>query len=240
MVERSDGRPTLVARVDESRCVSCGICAGSCPPMGVGPPGRTGRDQLAEVRDFLDVASKPLVWLPPSGGSSTLTASSRLEPEATEVVLKRLPDTSGTAEGAIVAVMCQHATETIAPRIAAAGASPYPVTCVGNLHTSVIEMLLRGGAGGVLVLACPPRDCWHREGAHWLVQRVYHEREAELQARVDRTRVRLVSVNSGEHARALEALSVFAAQVRALDIAPPEPDVEVLGECAAVPVMEEG
>jgi coenzyme F420-reducing hydrogenase delta subunit len=107
------------------------------------------------------------------------------------------------------------------------------------MHTSVIEMLLRGGAGGVLVLACPPRDCWHREGAHWLVQRMYHEREAELQGRVDRARVRLVSVNSGEHTRALEALAVFAAEVRALEVARPETDIEVSGECAAAPAMEE-
>lgn len=39
----------LVARVDPSRCVGCGICAGSCAPMGVGPFGRTGRDQLASL-----------------------------------------------------------------------------------------------------------------------------------------------------------------------------------------------
>jgi Pyruvate/2-oxoacid:ferredoxin oxidoreductase delta subunit len=47
MVARSDDRPTLVAHVDPDLCVSCGICAGSCAPMGVGPAGRTGRDQLA-------------------------------------------------------------------------------------------------------------------------------------------------------------------------------------------------
>ena len=39
----------LVARVDPARCVGCGICAGSCAPMGVGPYGRTGRDQLAAL-----------------------------------------------------------------------------------------------------------------------------------------------------------------------------------------------
>ncbi|NIP83640.1 MAG: 4Fe-4S dicluster domain-containing protein, partial [Gemmatimonadetes bacterium] len=45
--EGDEGRSALVARVDPSLCVSCGICAGSCAPMGVGPAGRTGRDQLA-------------------------------------------------------------------------------------------------------------------------------------------------------------------------------------------------
>ena len=53
MVERTDGRDGLVAQVNPASCVSCGICAGSCAPMGVGPPGRTGRDQLARVREYV-------------------------------------------------------------------------------------------------------------------------------------------------------------------------------------------
>lgn len=57
MVDRSDDRPGMVARVDPSLCVSCGICAGSCAPMVVGPPGRSGRDQLAGVR--ARIASHP-------------------------------------------------------------------------------------------------------------------------------------------------------------------------------------
>ena len=52
-----EGQPSglseLVARVDPTLCVSCGICAGSCAPMGVGPPGRTGRDQMTDVRAFV-------------------------------------------------------------------------------------------------------------------------------------------------------------------------------------------
>ncbi|HSG49431.1 MAG TPA: cytochrome b N-terminal domain-containing protein, partial [Longimicrobiales bacterium] len=52
MVPRTDGRTGYVALVAPSKCVSCGICAGSCAPMGVGPPTRTGRDQLEEVKAF--------------------------------------------------------------------------------------------------------------------------------------------------------------------------------------------
>src|SRR5690606_27562306 len=53
MVPRKDGRAGLVAQVDDALCVSCGICAGSCAPMVVGPPGRSGRDQLAGVKEFI-------------------------------------------------------------------------------------------------------------------------------------------------------------------------------------------
>ena len=193
MVERDSRRSTLVAHVDPELCVSCGICAGSCPPMGVGPPGRSGRDQLAHVRDFL---SEPV----------------------------RYP-------GEIVVVCCAHGAGNLASELKAAGGVPYPIDCAGNLHTSVIELLLRGGIDGVLVLACPPRDCWHREGAHWLEQRVYHAREAELQARVNRARVRIANVNGGDRDHAVEALRTFAADVKALG-RPAVDDVEPEAECA--------
>lgn len=188
MYARESRRSDLVARVDPDLCVSCGICAGSCPPMGVGPPGRTGRDQMAAVREFL----------------------ARPERRA----------------GEIVAICCRRGAGAYAADLAAAGGVPYPVDCGGNLHTSIIEMLLREGAAGVIVLACPPRDCWHREGPKWLDQRVYHEREAELQARVDRARVRIVGVNSWESTLAIAALRQFAADVDAL--APPAQDMPAI------------
>jgi Pyruvate/2-oxoacid:ferredoxin oxidoreductase delta subunit/coenzyme F420-reducing hydrogenase delta subunit len=194
MVERDSRRSPLVARVDPALCVSCGICAGSCPPMGVGPPGRSGRDQLAQVRGFL---SAP-----------------------------------GRRPGEIVVVCCEHGAGAYASDLRAAGAAPYPIDCAGNLHTSVIEHLLRGAVDGVLVLACPPRDCWHREGTRWLDERVYQAREAELQPRVNRARVRIANVNAGDRGGALAALRRFAADVKALDQPAIESDVEAQVECA--------
>jgi len=178
MIERTSRRSMEVARVDSTLCVSCGICAGSCAPMGVGPPGRSGREQVAGVQAFLAA------------------------PE-------RRP-------GAVVAICCAHGAVAHRSALAAAEAVVYPIDCAGNLHTSVIEMLLRGGVGGVLVFACPPRDCLNREGPRWLVERMYHEREAELQARVDRARVRVVHVNAGEQHEAVSALQRFALDLSAL------------------------
>ena len=178
MVPRDSRRSDVVARVNPDLCVSCGICAGSCPPMGVGPPARTGRDQLADVRRFLAAP--------------------------------------GRREGEIVAICCEHGAGTFASDLSAAGGVPYLVGCGGNLHTSVIELVLREGAGGVMVLPCPPRDCWHREGAHWLDERVYHDREAELQPRVDRARVRIVSAGARDRTQAIASLRAFAADVALL------------------------
>jgi coenzyme F420-reducing hydrogenase delta subunit/Pyruvate/2-oxoacid:ferredoxin oxidoreductase delta subunit len=178
MIERTSRRSDLVARVDPQLCVSCGICAGSCAPMGVGPPGRTGRDQVATVRTFLAAFER--------------------------------------RAGEIVVICCDHGAGALASDVVAAGGVPYPVDCAGNLHTSVVELLLRGGAGGVMVLSCPPRDCRHREGPRWLGERMYHGREAELQPRVQRTRVKIVSANAGERARVIEAVRSFAAGIATL------------------------
>lgn len=110
MIPRSDDRPTLVGFVDPALCVSCGICAGSCAPMGVGPPNRDGRDQLARVRGFLKDA----------------------RPGPADVVL----------------VACTHGAGGLGDLERFADAIVYPLDCAGNLHTSVVEFLVRAGAAG--------------------------------------------------------------------------------------------
>jgi ferredoxin len=179
MVPRADDRPTLVALVDPTRCVSCGICAASCAPMGVGPPGRTGRDQLANARS---------VWA--------------------SVVADEAP---------IIAMCCELLPARHVAALRERGASLYPVPCVGTVHTSVIEYLLRRGASGVIVCGCPPRDCVNREGPKWLHERVFNDREAELQPRVDRRRVRLATFAPGDLAGSLAAFDTFARDIAMLD-----------------------
>jgi ferredoxin len=56
MVPRSYGEGSeLVARVAPDKCVSCGICSGSCRPMTIGPSPRTARDLLRDVRAFSEL-----------------------------------------------------------------------------------------------------------------------------------------------------------------------------------------
>jgi len=193
MIARSDGRAELVARVDPERCVSCGICAGSCAPMGVGPPGRGGRDQLDEIRAFLD----------------------REAPGPEEVVI----------------VACREGAGGVGERRRFEGSPVVSVACGGNLHTSVLEFVLRSGAGGVLVVCCPPRDCRGREGPKWLEARIYHDREAELKERVDHRRVRLAYGGRGDPEPVSRELEVLRRTVQALTPPPPEDDPPLDTEC---------
>jgi len=192
MVPRTDGRPYLLAQVDPDLCTSCGICTGSCAPMGVGPAGRTGRDLLAAVKLF-----------------------HRTHPY----------------EGRVVLVACQRGAGGIGVLDDFDGSPVFTVSCAGNLHSSVVEYLVRTGVGGVLVVSCPPRDCWNREGGQWLEQRLFHDREAELQPRVDKRRVRVCYAGEAERGAVRAALAAFRADVSALAAAPAEAAPEVVAEC---------
>lgn len=197
MSAREDGRAELVAVVDPDLCVSCGICAGSCAPMGVGPPGRTGRDQLDDLDLFLADAE---------------------------------PDPDG-----VVVVGCEQGGAGGGGHRASA---ELLVSCAGNLHTSVVELLVRAGWGGVLVVACPPRDCWSREGPAWLEARMYGDREAELRERVDRRRVRLVHAAAGRPGTVADAVRAFRADVRALRAPEAETEIELDESCDPAGVGE--
>lgn len=195
MVERSEGRVGMVARVDPALCVSCGICAGSCAPMVVGPPGRSGRDQLVAVRER--IAARP--------------------PGADQVVL----------------IACDRGAGGVAANGAGdlEGAILHRVRCAGSLHTSVIEHYLRAGSAGVMVVACPPRDCQNREGAKWVEARMFGGREAELKERVDRDRVHLAFAGGAERGEVLRELARFRGRLAGLALLEAEDDVDVTALC---------
>jgi coenzyme F420-reducing hydrogenase delta subunit/NAD-dependent dihydropyrimidine dehydrogenase PreA subunit len=192
---REEGRAEVVARVTPELCVSCGICAGACAPMGVGPPLRTGRDQLDRVRAFA-------------------------------------ADRCGGAD--VVVIACTRGAGGAGSEPELDGAPVYPVECAGNLHTSVVEYLIRRGVGGVLVLSCPTRDCWNREGPAWLEQRLFEGREAELQERVDRRRVRLVHASVADRSRVRGELRAFRKEIGRLATPAGQLDVDPVAECEPV------
>jgi ferredoxin len=189
----------MVALVDPSLCVSCGICSGSCAPMGVGPAGRTGRDQIRQVEGFL----------------------AQHQPSADQVVL----------------VSCQYGLGAHPSLQAVEGVLAFASGCSGSVHTSVIEYLLRAGAGGVFVLTCPDRDCAYREGPEWVRQRIYEDREAELQPRVDKQRVRVGSFAASEAGAATRAVESFRDELQLLGEIVPEQDPDLNYECEVPDVV---
>lgn len=190
-----------VGRINPALCVSCGICAGSCAPALVGPPGRNGRELLTAAKGFVGQPD----FLP----------------------------------GAVVVMACAQGLGPWVERGAPEGFHPYPVHCSGAMHTSVVEYLLRRGAAGVYLLSCPGRDCIYREGPKWAHERLYNDREAELQPRVDKRRVRLGLFGRDERREALADMMAFRAAMAALDLPPPEgSEIQVGAECEVVEEKE--
>jgi coenzyme F420-reducing hydrogenase delta subunit len=130
----------------------------------------------------------------------------------------RLVDTAALAAAPArrVAICCEHAAPAHLEPLRALGADIQLVPCAGNVHSSVIERNIRSGAEGVIVYTCAPRDCRGREGPKWLHERMYNGREAELQPRVDISRVASAVMAPGDLHGTLEAWRRFAGE-------PPQP-----------------
>jgi quinol-cytochrome oxidoreductase complex cytochrome b subunit/coenzyme F420-reducing hydrogenase delta subunit len=139
----------------------------------------------------------------------------------------------------IVVVCCAQTPRPHRDALVERGAKIHEIPCVGNLHSSVVELLVRNGAPGVLIGGCPPRDCSGREGPKWLEERLFNDREAELQPRVDRRRVSTTTIAAGNLNGTMAAYTAFLEQVRELDAPIAEPDAEPEVICDPVPVEEE-
>jgi len=90
------GTHTEVASVDASRCVSCGLCSGSCDQLAIGPPGRDGHSQVLAVRPLLAIADPHafvLVHCAHDGVGEALAARARA---ASAVVVVREVDCVGS------------------------------------------------------------------------------------------------------------------------------------------------
>jgi len=197
------------AVVTERICTGCDQCYIDCPyeaiSMVTRKDGREGTVAVVEAAKctacgICSASCAPMcIGVPDLGGRDQLqlvNAFLEQSPQPREVVI----------------VACERGAGGIGDEAALSGARIYPVPCSGSLHTSVVESLVRAGAG-VLVVSCRPGDCWNREGQKWLHGRIHEEREAELKARVDRRLVRVGHAGAGERGAVLELLERFRSEL---------------------------
>jgi len=201
MRPRSDGRAHKQEVVIEpDLCVSCGICAGSCPSA---TPFRKSEDlstgiQLPQfsfrrLRDEMDTA---------------------------------LSELRGDAR--IIVYGCDHAATV--KQLRGGDVAALSLECTGMLPPSLIDYALRDRkADGVLVTGCCEGDCLHRLGNTWMEQRVNGERPPQLRGRVDRDRVRVRWASSTDLATLRREIDGFRQDLGEMDAkgAPEAPLVAV-------------
>jgi ferredoxin len=133
-------RHPLLAQVQPDRCVSCGLCTGSCASLAIGPPGRTARDQLAEARRLVassrEAPSGPLVVAcRHNGGLPERLRSGRAADRAAALVEV---DCAGSLHPGTVAYLARHFAGTLIV------ACP-PLNCLSREGTTLADARIVGG-----------------------------------------------------------------------------------------------
>ncbi len=216
--------------VNERQCTGCEQCMHDCPwgaiSMVERNDGRAGI--VARVNPDHCVSCGICIGscAPMALGPAGLTGRDQL------AAVRALGAQTPLSGNEIVVLGCAWSAAARLP--ARAGVRRFEVGCAGNVHTSSVEQLVRGGAAGVLVVSCPQRDCRGREGVQWLNARLYEGREAELQERVDRRRVRVVEAAAAEGPLLDAALADFQQDIARLALPAEEQEVDISALCDRV------
>jgi ferredoxin len=200
------------AKVNERACTGCEQCVKDCPYDAIAMVPRTdGREgSVAYVNTTLCTACGICIGsCPPMAiGPLGITGRDQLA-DVRSFLATEQPTTND-----VVIVGCAWSAAGIEAE--RTGARFLSVPCVGAVHSSTVEVLLRGGAGGVLVVGCPEHDGRTREGVTWARERLFEGREAVLKDRVPKERVRLVQATLGDGVALHAAAQAFAAEIAAL------------------------
>lgn len=191
LVARTDGSAfEREPIVDPAKCVSCGICVGSCPTAipfrrmsqllpGIDLPDRT----IADLREQVELAATQL-----SGERRIMVFNCEHGPKLTKIK-SHFPHSIGVV----------------------------PLACIGQLPPSFIDYVLsRNLADGVMLTGCQENSCQARHGVEWTRQRLAAERDPHLRNRVPRERLKTAWVGPTGADQLRTALASFLAELAQL------------------------
>ena len=181
MKPRSDGMHfSEEAVVVPDRCVSCGICAGSCPSS---TPFRSEADYVSGME---------MPSLPISGLRAAMVSDlAKLEGDARVMVFG-----------------CDNAANI--EELRSKGVAAMSLPCTAMLPPSFIEYALHERrVDGVFITGCRENDCYHRTGGLWTEQRLNSEREPRLRGRAKHERIRLFWASSADFGELVLELESF-------------------------------
>ena len=191
LAPRTDAHPRFhyEAQVIDDKCVSCGICTGSCP--------KSAPLHHAE-------ALKSAIEMPQAGIQGLR-----------DNVLGVLQQ--GTGEKRVVVFGCEHGIDVT--QLGQPGIAGVNLECIGLLPPSFIDYTLRQGADGVFITGCRMGDCYHRLGNKLLQQRLDGERQPKMPPRVAPERVGFLMAAEADQKTLLHELETFYRSLPASDAA---------------------
>jgi len=189
MIQRTDGngRYLTQASVIESKCVACGICAGSCDTMGIGLDWFSSMEQRRLIGTWMKQAQD--------------------ERESVCVAFVCAESAGAGLEVDPVSGLCAELP----------GYRVLRVPCAGWVQPLMIERAIRQGARGVLIATCPTERCSYREGARWEHMRIEGVREPALRTdKLEAGQVQLVALDRTRRAELARAAARFRVGEQAL------------------------
>jgi ferredoxin/coenzyme F420-reducing hydrogenase delta subunit len=222
-------RAISVSSVDESHCTGCTHCYQDCPYEAIAMVPRADLSQSSALVARVDpdrcVGCGICAGSCAPMGVGPADRDGRSQLAAARDFLAGFGP-AGPSGREVVLLACRNGGAAQAATLGSPGVVLLPTGCSGSVHSSVVELLVRRGVGGVFVLTCPPRNCYFREGPKWLEARLAHGRDAALHPRVDRRRVAWASLSPTESPALRAALATFQASVaRLVPVAEEQPEI---------------
>jgi ferredoxin/coenzyme F420-reducing hydrogenase delta subunit len=188
LVARTDG--TAFEReplVNPAYCVSCGICAGSCPTS---MPFR----RLSALAPGIDLPDHSIAGL----RDRTETAAAQL-----------------TGTNRIIVFGCESGPAP--GGVSSSSVGFVSLACIGQLPPAFIDFVIsRNLADGVMLTGCSENSCTSRLGIDWTMKRLAGERDPHLRKRVPRERVRTCWAGASRASKLRRELEAFAADLAAM------------------------
>lgn len=179
MVERSDDTPfTMLAVVSPHMCTGCGICVGACPDKAI----ELDRLHSGVIRQDL----QRNLGLAQAEGEPAIAVYA-CERHAALGSLPPLANPRPMAEaglslgGTIPLLQAKQPPRINVGSWPDSQGRPRPVItcvvpCTGMLHPNWAAETIAAGGTGAIVVSCPAHDCSHREGPHWIANRLRRRR----------------------------------------------------------------
>jgi coenzyme F420-reducing hydrogenase delta subunit/quinol-cytochrome oxidoreductase complex cytochrome b subunit len=185
LVARSDGLAfEREPVVNPQYCVSCGICAGSCPTS---MPFR----RLSDLSPGIDMPDHTMADI----RQDVLDMSETLE-----------------GNGRIMVFGCTSAMQLDALKSSKIGV--VKLNCIGQLPPAFVDFVLsRNLADGVVLTGCRENSCHARYGVRWTQDRLARTRDPQLRNRVPRERVKTVWAGHGGGKKLATTLEAFSAEL---------------------------
>ena len=192
MRPRTDGMHFMEqAVVVPDRCVSCGICIGSCPSA-------TAFRNEAGYVSGIEMPSLPVSVL-------------------RDTMMNDLAKLEGNQR--IMVFGCDNAADV--KKLRGQGVAVMSLPCTAMLPPSFIEYALHEGQiDGVFITGCRENDCYHRMGGLWIKQRLDAEREPRLRARAERKRIKLFWASDDDFAELASEFESFCNSLQKLPPSP--------------------